>query len=213
MTADEIMAKALSWTGGEYQEHFMWYSKWVDDKALLAFCKNGIRDAATLEELQDLSVYPENVYVRCHLSIWYKDDEGQQKSTSDLNRHIKSSDELIAYMDEAAERLLNRKSNEFAIHVCMEYPHEKAVRYPKADPPRRKKPERLDSDFWVILVKRKSGNDYFIQRLVSRQLRFAYTPDAAMQFKSQKAAEKWAVDRSVKVRFANIEALEYQYVA
>jgi len=33
MTAEELMAKAQSWTGGEYQEHFKWHSKWVDDKA------------------------------------------------------------------------------------------------------------------------------------------------------------------------------------
>ena len=55
MTADEIMAKAESWTGSEYQEHFMRNSKWVDDQGLRSFCNNAIKSAASLEELKDLS--------------------------------------------------------------------------------------------------------------------------------------------------------------
>jgi len=212
MTADEIMAKAESWTGGEYQEHFMRNSKWVDDKALLAFFKNGIKSAATLEELQERSTYPDDVYLKCYLSIWYKDENGEQKHKSELFQTVRNTESLLAYMDIAWQRYLDRQSNENSVYICVEFPNEKVIPYPKERTIRRK-PERLESDFWVIFVKRSKGADYYVQKLASKSLYFAYTADYAKQFKTQAAAEKWAADRLIQKRFADIDSLEYRHVA
>jgi len=211
-TAEEIMEKAQSWTGGKYQEHFKWHSKWVDDKALITFVKNGIRDAASLEELKEASSCPSEVYVRCNLDIWYNDADGRQHNTIDLLREIHTTEDLLGYMDEASEQLAARMPSEDRVYVSIEFPYDKAVQYPKVLR-HRERPERLNADFWVIHAKRKSGGDYFISKLTSRSLYFAYTSDCAKQFKSRTAAEKWAAERQLRSRFENIEDLEYQYVA
>ena len=39
--------------GGEYQEHFIQNGKWVDDKGLIRFIQNGIKNAKTIEELKE----------------------------------------------------------------------------------------------------------------------------------------------------------------
>ena len=211
MTESEIMERAKECTGGEYQEHFKRGSKWVDDKAFLAFCKNGIKSAATLEQLQEMTHSPDAVYVRCHLSIWYTDDKNEQRNTTDLSRTIRTTEELLAYMDEAAQRLASRKPNETSVYVCVEFPYEKAVEYPK-EIKRRKPAERLESDYWVVLVNRKSGDSYYIRKL-TKSLHLAYTATGAKQFKTESAAEKWVNERSIKSRFQNIDSVDFQYVA
>lgn len=211
MTADEIIKKAESWTGGKYQQHFMWRSKWVDDKALLSFIKNGIKGAVSLEKLKELSLNPHEVYVRCHLSVWFKDEEGRGQNTIELLREIHTTDELLAYMDEASERLANRKSNESSIYVCVEYPYDKAVQYPKNPPTRRNSPERLESDFWVVSMKLR-GHTYFVSGL-HKHLKYTYSPTHAKQFKSQIIAEKWINDQNLKSRFKDIDYFKCQYVA
>ena len=213
MTADEIMDKAQTWTGGKYQEHFKWNSKWVDDKTLLTFFKNGIKGAASLEELQELSYNPDAVYLKCHLSIWYKDEIGEQRNKNEMFKTVRTTEELLAYMKEVSKRLADRLPNETSIYICLEFPYEKAVQYTKAGPVCRKKPERLDSNFWVILAKRTGAVDYYISKLTARKLHFSYTRDAAKQFKSQAAAEKWATDKHIKNRFVRVEGFEYQHVA
>lgn len=130
-----------------------------------------------------------------------------------MSRTINTTEELIAYMSEAENRLARRLPNENGIHVCVEFPNEKAIPYPKEGPKRRKKPERLTSDFWVIMVKQKNGSEHYIQKLTPGYLHFAYTSEYAKQFKSHPAAAKWASDRHIQSRFKNIEELEYQHVA
>ena len=214
MTAEEIMEKAQSWTGGEYQEHFKWHSKWVDDQALLSFCKNGIKGAASLEELKERSRYPAEVYLRCHLNIWHlKDGENRERDTSELHRAIHTTESLLDYMEEVSERLAKRQPNESTIYVCIEFYHEKAVPFPKEEAKCRKRPERLTSDYWVVVIKRTYGDSCYVKKLSSRHMWYAHAPDFAKQFKTQASAEKWVKDRNIKNRFNNIKAFEFQHVS
>jgi len=52
-TEAEIMKEIKSCCdGGEYQEHFVQNRKWVNDKGLIRFFQNGIKNAKTIEELK-----------------------------------------------------------------------------------------------------------------------------------------------------------------
>lgn len=55
--------------GGSYQEHFMKNSKWVDDKALIRWAKNGIKNAMTLEEILEYNPWQE---LSCRIYISYE---------------------------------------------------------------------------------------------------------------------------------------------
>jgi hypothetical protein len=208
MTEDEIMEKAQSWTGGPYQQHFMRNAKWVDDKGLLSFCKNGIKNAATLEELKELARNPNGVYVRCYLSVWFKNEKGEQQNKAELQREIHISDDLLAYIGEVNERLSQRSGE--TIYIGIEYPNDKAVRYPKEKPKRRNQLPRMESDYWVIKAGR--SDPCFVQKLSARSLRFSFKPEYAKQFKTQAIAEKWVKEKSLEVRF-RLSPLEYQHVA
>ena len=50
-TEKEIIKEIeLCCDGGKYQEHFMYNGKFVDDKGLIRFFQNGIKNAKTIEQ-------------------------------------------------------------------------------------------------------------------------------------------------------------------
>ena len=53
-TPDEYMSLIQSWCGSEFQEHFVSHGKWVDDKGIIAWAKNGIKNALTIEEIRKI---------------------------------------------------------------------------------------------------------------------------------------------------------------
>ena len=216
MTEEELIANAEARTGGEYQEHFKYNSKWVDDEAWMSFCKNGIRGACTLEYLQARSRYPEDVHLNCRLSVWYTDeslpkDQYRQKSKSELITTVRSTDDLLAFFEKAKERIESKAANENSIFVCTEFPSEKIIDYPAAPKKKRTPPARL-ADFWTVVIKREAGGSYMIEKLTARSLRFAYSANTAKQFKTQEAAEKWVDEKSIKSRFDGIEEIEFMHI-
>ena len=50
---EELMDKVRSFLPSTYQQHFKYRGKWVDDKGFLSFVENGIRNAVTIEELEE----------------------------------------------------------------------------------------------------------------------------------------------------------------
>ncbi|MDR0286714.1 MAG: hypothetical protein LBI03_03265 [Clostridiales bacterium] len=209
LTSNEIMDEVQIRLGND--EHFMWHSHWADDSAYIAFFKNGIKNASTLEELQGLALNPHEVYLHCYLSVWCKDGTGESKNTVESQKNIYSTEELLAYMNEVSIRIKNKKQNETSIYVNIEFPYDKAVKYPK-EIRKRKPAERLDSNYWVIKVNRKTGDKFFIAKLSAQSLRYAHTVEGAKQFKTQAIAKKWVSDKDIKIRFGNIEGFEFHHI-
>jgi len=218
LTVGEVMKTADTWTGGTYQEHFKYQSKWVDDASLIRFCKNGIKNARTIEELKALSAYPEDVYLKCRLNIWYTDGstyaDGSlcQKNKSELIRETHSSDGVLEFLSLAKNRITNKKENEVDIYVWIGFSNENVVAWPK-ESIKRKKAERPSSDYWVVFAHRKSGVSAYVEKLTKKHLYFARTADTAKAFTSKKKAEYWIKERNIVERFENIESFDVQYVA
>ena len=124
-TEEELMKTVQGCCGGEFQEHFKWHGKFVDDAGLMAFVRNGIASAVTLEELD---VHAHCGSLMCCLSIWSKDSIGTNQR--ELERHVRSTDELVQWITDAKERMANRADNE-EIYYVIAFPGREPIRMPK----------------------------------------------------------------------------------
>lgn len=104
---EELMNAVLSCCGGEFQEHFKWYGKYVNDAGFVAFIRNGIANALTLEELDE---YARCGSLRCGLSIWDKNNDG--KNRRELEHSVQTTDELVHWITDAKERVADRSERE-----------------------------------------------------------------------------------------------------
>ena len=107
ITEEELMKQAEACCGGMFQQHFKWRGKFVDDAGLMAFVRNGIKGALTLEAYQE---YANSGALSCALSIWYRDGVGTNRR--ELSRTVSTSDELTNWINEARTRMANRGDNE-----------------------------------------------------------------------------------------------------
>lgn len=172
----EIMERIEGFTGGEYQQHFVKNSKYVDDKGLISFFKNNIKKVKTIEEMQE-TYYNCNA-LRGYLSIW------QEHSNSHEGiYYIKDSEELENFLNAARLRIESKKENE-SIYVCLGFQCEKFE--PKVKPVKKDK-ERL-SEYYAIMVE---GSGY-LTKITSRNLKYSYgLSNNAKQFKTEEAANKY----------------------
>lgn len=102
--------------GGEYQEHFMQNGKLIDDKGLIRFFQNGIKNAKTIEKLKEDYFF---MGMHGYFSIWKGMD-----NTIENRVEINSSDDLREFLDTAQNRIDNRAEKE-GIYVCLNYYNEK----------------------------------------------------------------------------------------
>ena len=103
---EALMARVRSCCGGQFQEHFKWHGKFVDDAGFVAFVRNGVKGALTLEELQE---YAHCGSLSCALSIWYRNSNGTNRR--ELSRTVGTTDELVQWIGEARARMANRTDN------------------------------------------------------------------------------------------------------
>lgn len=174
-TETDIMKEIESCCGGEYQEHFMQNGKWVDDKGLIRFFQNGIKNAKTIEELK------EEYFFRgmCgYFSIWQEMD-----NTIENRVEINSSDDLRKFLEAAQNRIDNRTNKE-GVYICLKYYNEKFESKVK---PERKVKERL-TDYFAIKV---GNRDSYLVKLTSRRIRYTLLCDLTKQFKTEKEADKY----------------------
>lgn len=175
-----MMKKIESFCGGAYQEHFKRNGKWVDDAGLIRFFNNGIKNAKTIEELNELSRYP--VELNGYLSIWVGSDNKRE-----MMKSIRSSAELVQFILDAKVRIMNRADNE-QIYVCIAFTGEKAVPYPKEVMKRAVK--EYENEYWVLDCK-YHGDNIFIEKLTARHLTYTRSPERARKFETEKEALKW----------------------
>lgn len=189
-TEAEIMERVKSYCdGGEYQEHFMQNGKWVDDKGLIRFFENGIKNAKTIEE------FKEDYFFRgmCgYFSVWK-----EMNDTIESHFEINSSDDLRKFLNAAQDRL-DRRTDKEGIYICLHYYNEKFESRVKPD---WKQKERL-TDYFAIKV----GNyDSYLVKLTSRRIRYASLCNLTKQFKTEKEANKYVeklIDKGFKIDFS-----------
>ena len=176
VTAVEIMKEIESYCdGGEYQEHFMQNGKWVDDKGLIRFFQNGIKNAKTIEELKEDYFF---VGMYGFFSVWKGID-----NTIENRVEINSSDGLREFLNAAQNRLNNRAEKE-GIYICLKYYNEKFE--PRVKPERKAK-ERL-TDYFAIKV---GNRDSYLVKLTSRRIKYTSLCNLTKQFKTEREANRY----------------------
>ena len=134
---DQIMGKIKSFTPSEYQQHFKLRGKWVDDKALIKFYENGIKEAHTVEEwLENNVTYcGKSKYNTKSLDVgvcgWEREKFGNHIKT--LMKSISTEQELLAWYDEAKKYVAeNQEKYDLYLNIsfgsgidCVTYKKEK----------------------------------------------------------------------------------------
>ena len=110
---DEYLAYLQSFCGDEYREHFYANGKFVNDKGLIAWAKNGIREALTIEEIR--KVIPVQS-VTCYILVGIKDS---YESRTEKWRYCNTTKELENWLDMAYARVQDLKPVSRYAVICL----------------------------------------------------------------------------------------------
>lgn len=106
LTPEQYMSQIQDWCGSVYQEHFMMNGRWVNDAELIAWAKNGIKNALTIEEIRDFCPTQKlsaSLYMGVKDSFDSKNELAQTLLTTEaLERWI---DRAYARMDELKDQM------------------------------------------------------------------------------------------------------------
>ena len=112
-TPDEYLAYLNTFCGNEYQEHFYANGKFVNDKGLIAWAKNGIREALTIEEIR--KVIPVQS-VTCYILVGTK---GSYESRTEEWRYCNTTEQLENWLDMAYARMEDLKPVSRYAAICL----------------------------------------------------------------------------------------------
>lgn len=167
---DELMEYVQSLCNGS-TEHFVHNGRWVDDAGLLKFFRNGIKNAKTIEELQDEYYFS---HLSVYLSVWNRGN-----NTVEGRSCVRSTKELKKFLSYAEDRINNREDTE-DIFVGLVYNPEKFKH-------RETKQKQRLTNFFAI----KTRGYGYVYKLTSRRLQHVTSSEYAKQFKTEKEAYKY----------------------
>ena len=188
MTEEALMQTVESCCGKQYQEHFKWHSKWVDDKGFRSFIRNGIRDAMSIEDILSASRM-DALY--CKLTIWTKSDS---HCYEDLSRAVHTSQELEDWLDSAKQYHDARHESEsifFDMHFMTDQPL---------------KIHKPSATSGAVVAMNKNG---YIRAVTPTSISMSPDPNDALVFASQ--ADAYAQIPSYfhrRLRFVNAENIK-----
>ena len=115
-TPEEYMDMVNSWCGKGNQQHFKMHGRWIDDNGLIAWAKNGIKKAATVEEIK--RHFPEQI-LEGHICIF---DNVSYNSKHVNQAYFSSTVALETWIDEAYVRVkelaAEKPDSTVIIEVC-----------------------------------------------------------------------------------------------
>lgn len=176
VTEDKLMELIEDYCGGTYQEHFMRNSKWVDDKGLIRFFQNGIKNAKTIEDMNEEYYFSG---LQGYFSIWKHMD-----NTIENKVEIKSSEDLREFLSVIQKRLDSKTINE-EIYFCLRYYDEEFK--PRIQVKKERKPKERLTDYYAI----KINNHSYLVQVTSKRIRYCCLCDNTKQFKTGKEANRY----------------------
>lgn len=159
--------------------------KFITGKQWHNIVKKAVRDAVTVEELQQ---YERPI---AHMSIW-KDMHNSHTPRTPIN----TSEDLENVIADYYNRLTNRENGE-TIYLIIDFRVEKFA-HQKQDKRTASKP-RL-TNFYVISFDKGFGKQY-VSKVTARNLGYMEKPEYAKQFKTEQEAQKWIAARRIDQRF------------
>lgn len=129
VSEETLMERVKSFTGHEYQEHWKYHGKWVDDAALMKWATNAIKNAATTE---DLLLVNSPIFLRmtAYISVWPKGDGWSRRA---VEKSIYSTAELDEWIREARTYMEKSKEQGNTCYPIIEFNHEDFMK-PRALP-------------------------------------------------------------------------------
>lgn len=118
----EVIDFFEGWCGREYQEHFKYNGKFLNDAELIRWVKSGMKRAKTIEEIRQLSGYSPT----CSLSVWDK-DSGSHWGRPECEKRVSTTEEFVAWIDLVKSRLANKKESE-TIYTIVSFSTKKPLR-------------------------------------------------------------------------------------
>lgn len=128
-TPDEYMSLIQSWCGSEFQEHFVSHGKWVGDKGILAWAKNGIKTALTIEEIRKIVPVQS---VTCYISVWGKDYSHRNEEW----QYCDTTAQLEQWLDTAYARKKELCADpSLDVFICLSYLNREPLKLASAKEP------------------------------------------------------------------------------
>jgi len=120
-------------------------------------------------------------------------EEIDQPHTTECDRRLCSDEDIVAFLNEADDRLKRKTSHE-SVYVCLKFSNDDPL--PKTK--RTRKPKvRLTGEYFVVAF----GVGSYVTKITKRHLYHSPYISAAKQFRSEREAEKWIKLRDLKIRF------------
>ena len=166
---DEYLAYLKSFCGEEYQEHFYANGKFVNDKGLIAWAKNGIREALTIEEIR--KVIPVQS-VTCYILVGIKDS---YESRTEEWRYCNTTEELENWLDTAYARAEELKPVSRYAVICLALYGRNPLCIAARREPEGKVILRIGSDKYLSEL---SPHDYSLSPDIAQALVFDSPADA-----------------------------------
>ena len=198
LTEDELMEKINSICDGEDYERFMRNGKWIKNKELITFFKNGIKLAKTIEEMNeeyycgDLTGY---------FSIWSDECNGKQENLVKIN----SSDDLRQFLINAQIKLNEKdaKDTKECVYICLRFDSDNITPRVKK---KKKAKERL-TDYYAIYLKSSGG---YLTRLTRGRMWSSHYTHMVKQFPTEKEALRYIKKYNLEYRFN--ETFDIQHI-
>ena len=168
-TPDEYLAYLQSFCGEEHQEHFYANGKFVNDKGLIAWAKNGIREALTIEEIR--KVIPVQS-VTCYILVGIKDS---YESRTEEWRYCNTTEELENWLDTAYARAEELKPVSRYAVICLALYGRNPLCIAARREPEGKVILRIGSDKYLSEL---SPHDYSLSPDIAQALVFDSPADA-----------------------------------
>lgn len=199
-----IFEKTLN---GKHQEHFMRRGDWVDDEMLMRFVKSGIKNARTIEELNDQSVT--TVSLNGSLHVWsnsttdfYNDGTPKSDRNTEGSCSIQTSEDLAQFLKIADNRIATAHPSE-GVYVSLAFRGEKAILNPKNR--RNTTPTAKPDTFWTI----QSSDGYYLSRLTKNGAKLSPWEYDRKVFKTKEKTEVYIEEYGLNTRFTS----DRKYVA
>lgn len=113
VTEEDILESVQPCLGG-YGEHWKKNGKYIDDAGLIRWIKNGVKSAATVEEI--ICANPISS-IKCYLSVWGKDFEHCNESLS----YCKTTEEFDSWIALAKQRTAELKAEEKSAYPVVDF--------------------------------------------------------------------------------------------
>lgn len=186
-TVAELMQRVYSFVPSTYGEHFMRNGKYVDDDGFVRFFGNGIKNAKTFEEIRSEALWmPQLIGV-------IKGIDSSDETKVILRKDLCSTYEIETFLSDFDRTVRMNKSKE-RIYAELEFSYNNPIRRNIAN----RKP-RLDK-FYAVMY-----NETYIVKLRKYNLYHSLKVSDAMQFKTEKAANKWIEQRELKKKYPSAE--------